>query len=77
MGHQVTTRAIGRTVVVGGYLVALALVGRPLWLAVLLGVALALVWAVPLLLAPPRSRPSAASASASVPRAGSKDFRRG
>jgi hypothetical protein len=77
MGHQVTTRAIGRTVVVGGYLVALALVGRPLWLAVLLGVALALVWAAPLLLAPPRSRPSAAPASASVSRAGSKDFRRG
>ena len=79
MGHPVTTRAIGRTVVVGLYLVALALAGRPIWLAVLLGVALALVWVAPLLLAPPQSRPSAASGSASRSARGaeSKDFRRG
>jgi hypothetical protein len=79
MGHPVTTRAIGRTVVVGLYLVALAFAGRPIWLAVLLGVALALVWAAPLLLAPPQSRPSAASGSASpsVPGAESQEFRHG
>jgi hypothetical protein len=75
MGHPVTTRAIGRTVVVGLYLVALAFAGRPIWLAVLLGVALALVWAAPLLLAPPRSRPSAAAPSA--PGAESREFRHG
>jgi hypothetical protein len=77
MGHPVTTRAIGRTVVVGLYLAALA--GRPIWLAVLLGVALALVWAAPVLLAPPQSRPSAASGSASpsVPGADSQEFRHG
>ena len=79
MGHPVTTRAIGRTVVVGLYLVALAFAGRPIWLAVLLGVALALVWAAPLLLAPTQSRPSAASGSASpsVPGAESQEFRHG
>ena len=79
MGHPVTTRAIGRTVVVGLYLVALAFAGRPIWLAVLLGVALALVWAAPLLLAPTQSRPSAASGSASppVPGAESPEFRHG
>jgi hypothetical protein len=75
MGHPVTTRAIGRTVVVGLYLAALALAGRPIWLAVLLGVALTLVWAAPLLLAPPRSRPSAAAPSA--PGAESREFRHG
>jgi hypothetical protein len=78
MGHPVTTRAIGRTVVVGLYLVALAFAGRPIWLAVLLGVALALVWAAPLLLAPPRSRPSAVSPSApGAPGARSREFRHG
>jgi hypothetical protein len=44
------TRAVGRSAVVLGYLVALAVAGRPVWLAALLGVALVLVWASPLLM---------------------------
>jgi len=51
MGHPAT---IGRTVVVGAYLVALAVAGEPVWLAVLLGVALLLVWVAPLVLDPSR-----------------------
>jgi hypothetical protein len=54
--HPVSTAAIGRTVVVGGYVAAVAVAGRPVWLAVLLGIALVLVWAGPLVLAPPRPR---------------------
>ena len=41
MRHEWSTATIGRTVVVGGYLVAVVLVGRPVWLALLLGVLLA------------------------------------
>ena len=51
MGHPAT---IGRTIVVGAYLVALAVAGEPVWLAVLLGVALLLVWVAPLVLDPSR-----------------------
>jgi len=51
MGHPAT---IGRTVFVGAYLVALAVAGEPVWLAVLLGVALLLVWVAPLVLDPSR-----------------------
>ena len=50
MGHPLSGPMIGRSVVVAGYLVALAVAGRPVWLAVLLGVALLLVWAAPLVL---------------------------
>ena len=57
-----SVRATGRTVVVGGYLVAIAVAGRPVWLAVLLAIILALVWAAPLVLAPPRRRSPAGSA---------------
>ena len=57
MDRTSSTATIGRTVVVGGYLVALVLVGRPVWLALLLGVLLVLVWAAPIALAqPPRRR---------------------
>jgi hypothetical protein len=45
-----TTRTIGRTVVVAGWLLVLAVAGDPAWLAVLLGVVLVLVWASPYLL---------------------------
>jgi hypothetical protein len=62
MRHPVTTSELGRTAVVGGYVVAVALAGRPVWLAVLLGVALVLVWAAPLALAPPRHRSAAVPA---------------
>jgi len=56
MEPTLSTATIGRTVVVGGYLVAVVLVGRPVWLAVLLGVLLVGVWAAPFRLrpAPPR-----------------------
>jgi hypothetical protein len=45
---------IGRSIVVGAYLLALAVAGEPLWLAVPLGVALLLVWVAPLALHPSR-----------------------
>ena len=37
MTHPLPTRAIARTVVVLGYLIALAVAGKPSWLALLLG----------------------------------------
>jgi hypothetical protein len=59
------TATIGRTVVVGGYLVALVLVGRPVWLALLLGVLLVMVWVAPIALAPrPRRRSTGLSPEA-------------
>jgi hypothetical protein len=66
MGHPVSTPTIGRTVVVGGYVVAVALVGRPVWFAVLLGVTLVLLWAAPLVLAPPRHRSAVVPAAIPV-----------
>ena len=62
MERPVSVGTIGRTVVVGGYLVAVAIAGRPVWLAVLLGIILALVWAAPLVLTPPRHRSPAVPA---------------
>lgn len=62
MARPMSSGTVGRTVVVGGYLLALAFAGRPVWLAVLLGIGLALVWAAPIVLAPSRHRPSATSA---------------
>jgi hypothetical protein len=56
MEHPLSTRTIGRTVVVGSYLVALAAAGRPIWLAVLLGALLLAVWAAPVVLGPARHR---------------------
>jgi hypothetical protein len=58
MGQPSSTATLGRTLVVGAYLVALALVGRPVWFALLLGVLLALVWVAPIALAPPPRRRS-------------------
>jgi hypothetical protein len=66
MGHPVSTPTIGRTAVVGGYVVAIALAGRPVWLAVLLGVTLVLVWAAPLVLVPSRHRSAAVLGSIPV-----------
>jgi hypothetical protein len=62
MERPMSVATIGRTVVVGGYLVAVAIAGRPVWLALLLGISLALVWAAPIVLAPPRHHSPAMSA---------------
>ena len=56
MGHPTSTRTYARTAVVAVYVVALALAGRPGWLAALLGVPLVAVWAAPLLLVTNRRR---------------------
>ena len=53
-----SVRTVGRTVILGGWLVALAVAGRPAWAAVLLGVALVLVWASPYVLATNRRFPA-------------------
>jgi len=54
MGQPGSGAMIGRGVVVGAYLLALAVAGRPVWLALLLGVALLLVWVAPQLVDPAR-----------------------
>lgn len=65
MGRPWSTATTGRTVVLSAYLVALALVGRPAWLAVLLCACLLLVWAAPLAGAPAlRRRTTGASPGA-------------
>jgi hypothetical protein len=51
MARSPSTRTAGRTVVVGTWLLALAVAGRPSWAAVLLGALLVLVWASPYVLA--------------------------
>jgi hypothetical protein len=51
MDRKPTVATIGRTVVVGTWLLVLALAGRPVWGALLLGAVLVLVWASPYLLA--------------------------
>lgn len=43
---------VSRTLVVGSYLVALAIAGRPGWLAALVAACLVAVWAAPLALSP-------------------------
>jgi len=45
-----TTRTVGRTVVVAAWLAILAMAAEPVWLAALLGLALALIWVSPFLL---------------------------
>jgi hypothetical protein len=50
MGSEPLVRTLGRTAVVGAWLVVLAVAGRPVWAAVLLGVVLVLVWAAPYVL---------------------------
>jgi len=54
MASPPTARAVGRTAVVGSWLVVLAVAGRPVWLAVALGLVLVGVWASPLLTATTR-----------------------
>jgi Zn-dependent protease with chaperone function len=51
-----TTRTIARSLVVAGWLLALAIAGEPAGLAVSLAAALALVWACPYLLVTTRRR---------------------
>ena len=50
MDPKPSIRTVGRTAVVAAWLFALALAGRPVWAAVLLGTVLVLVWASPYLL---------------------------
>jgi hypothetical protein len=66
MGHEASARAIGRAAVVAGWLVALAVAGRPICVAVLLGLLLVLVWASPFLL--PTNRSSSARRFVAPPR---------
>ena len=54
MRHPHATRVAGRTVVLGVWLLALAVAGEPIGLSVLLGVVLVLVWASPYVLASTR-----------------------
>jgi hypothetical protein len=49
MASPIPVRAAGRTAVVSTWLAVLAVAGRPVWLAVLLGLVLVGVWASPLL----------------------------
>ena len=58
-----TTRTVGRTVVVAAWLLALAVAGEPIWLVLLLGTLLVLVWLSPYLLVTNR-RPAASSVAA-------------
>jgi hypothetical protein len=51
---MLSTSMIGRTVIVTGYLLAVVLVGRPMWLAFLLGMLLVGVWVAPFVLNPQR-----------------------
>jgi hypothetical protein len=54
MPSPIPVRTVARTVVVGGWLAVLAVAGRPVWLAVLMGLVLVGVWAAPLLSASTR-----------------------
>ena len=54
MASPISVRAAGRTAVVSSWLAVLAVAGRPVWLAVLLGLLLVGVWAAPLLSATTR-----------------------
>jgi hypothetical protein len=49
MASPIPVRTAGRTAVVSTWLAVLAVAGRPVWLAVLLGFVLVGVWASPLL----------------------------
>jgi hypothetical protein len=49
MTHPIPVRTIGRTAVVGSWVVVLAVAGRPAWLALLLGLVLVGVWVSPML----------------------------
>ena len=54
MASPIPVRAAGRTAVVSTWLAVLAVAGRPVWLAVLLGLVLVGVWVSPLLSATTR-----------------------
>ena len=54
MTSPIPVRTVARTVVVGSWIVLLAVAGRPVWLAVLMGLVLVGVWAAPLLSATTR-----------------------
>jgi hypothetical protein len=58
MSEFPSTRTVGRTVVLATWLLVLVAAGRPLWGAVLLGMALVLVWASPYLLVTNRRSPA-------------------
>jgi hypothetical protein len=62
-----STPIAGRTVVLGTWLLVVAVAGRPAWVAVLLGISLVLVWASPYVLATNR-RSSVRSRSLAAPR---------
>lgn len=57
-GHPLRTRLVGRSLAVGGFVVALAASGRPVWLAVLLCLLLLLVWVAPFALDTHGARPA-------------------
>ena len=52
-----TTWTVGRTAVIGGWLLVLAVAGEPAWLAACSGRVLVLVWASPYLLVTNPRRP--------------------
>ena len=54
MPSPIPVRTAGRTAVVSTWLAVLAVAGRPVWLAVLLGLVLVGVWVSPLLSATTR-----------------------
>jgi hypothetical protein len=49
MADPIVVRTVARTAVVGSWVLLVAVVGRPIWLAVLLGLVLVGVWASPFL----------------------------
>jgi hypothetical protein len=57
MGPEPFIRTVGRTVVVGSWLLALVVAGRPAWAAIPLGMLLVLVWASPYMLLTNRRAP--------------------
>jgi hypothetical protein len=76
MSRSVSTRFVASSGVAAIWLLVLAIAGRPLWLAVLLGLAVVLVWLSPFLLASNRHR-LAAPATATAPLAEAPELRPG
>jgi|tagenome__1003787_1003787.scaffolds.fasta_scaffold19588932_1 hypothetical protein len=70
MASPIPVRAAGRTAVVSTWLAVLVVAGRPVWLAVLVGLVLVGIWASPLLSATTRRAvlPAQAPAPAVEPR---------
>ena len=65
--HLPSLATVCRTAVVLGYLVALALAGRPGWTTVALGLALVAVWVAPLLVRHARHRAALHARPAEAP----------